>query len=519
MSASLRGRSVASVAAWTRSTLAALFRWLPIAVVVAVTALMAIQHLPRIVPFQWAILRYPFAAQGSESLIVYEAGLLARGESIYQENGPDRHGFLSGPYTPLYSIAVAATLTLTPTVYAGGRAITLVSWLVLLATLGALAWRGRDRRTGALGAVTAIVALAVFTPGVIWSVRVKPTIPALALSALGLLIVQRTYRSRRGPYFWALLPFVAAFYTKQTAVAAPAAATIFLLVHAGWRRALVFAGCGAFAGGAIFLACDLATNGQFYRHIVGDHRLPWHAQLLRNYGGLLLRDYWPLLAAGAVAALALVVARVRSVAPYYLLVTAALLPTVGVVGADHDHLIEIVLAAALAVGAALATTAPALIGAQAPTKGQRGATALRWSAYPLAALLLAQLVTGWMPDRWYAAELARPDPKVRRQLELIVTNLRGTPGDALAEDVGLLVLAGKPVPYDDPLTMAALARLGRWDQRQLLDDINNRRFSLILLPANPRTELWTPEVLAAIRANYDLKFRDVWFTWEAKRRR
>lgn len=519
MSASLRGRAAASVAARSRPLLAALSRWLPIAVIVAVTVLTALHHLPRIVPYQWAILRHPFATQGSESLIVYEAGLLARGENIYQENGPDRHGFVSGPYTPLYSIAVAATLTLTPTVYAGGRAITLASWLVLLAALGALAWRGRDRRAGALGAVTAVALLAVFTPGVLWSVRVKPTIPALALAALGLLIVQRTYRSRRGRYLWALLPFIAAFYTKQTAIAAPAAATIFLLVHAGWRRALVFAGGGAFAGGAIFVACDLATDGQFYRHIVTDHRLPWRAQLLRNYGGLLLRDYWPLLLAGAVAALALVAARARSVAPYYLLTAAALLPTVGVVGADHDHLIEIALAAALAVGAALASAAPALVGRRAPAQGPRGAVALRWSAYPLAALLLAQLVTGWTPDRWYAAELARPDPKVRRQLELIVTNLRGTPGDALAEDVGLLVLAGKPVPYDDPLTMAALARLGRWDQQQLLDDINNRRFSLILLPANPRTELWTPEVLAAIRANYDLKFRDVWFTWEAKRGR
>jgi hypothetical protein len=198
---------------------------------------------------------------------------------------------------------------------------------------------------------------------------------------------------------------------------------------------------------------------------------------------------------------------------------ALLLPTVGVVGADHDHLIELALAAALTVGVALAALAQALLARRDPSAAPLTARSATWAAYPLAALLLAQLATGWTPDPWHAGELAPPDPRTRRQLDLIVHNLRNTPGEALAEDVGLLVLAGKPVPYDDPLTMAALARLGRWDQRQLLDDLNGRRFSLILLPANPRAELWTPEVLAAIRANYDLKFRDVWFTWEAKPRR
>ena len=67
--------------------------------------------------------------------------------------------------------------------------------------------------------------------------------------------------------------------------------------------------------------------------------------------------------------------------------------------------------------------------------------------------------------------------------------------------------------------MAALSRVGRWDQAQLLDDLARQRFSLVLLPANPRDEIWTAETLRAIDANYYLKFRDVWFTYEAKRLR
>ncbi len=119
--------------------------YLLIALVVAVTLA---HHLPRVLSFQAAMLRYPFPTHGSEGLIVHEAGRLARGQSIYVANPPDAHGFVSGPYTPLYFLAVAATLKLTPTIFAGGRAITFVAWLALLALLGALAWSSAERGPG-----------------------------------------------------------------------------------------------------------------------------------------------------------------------------------------------------------------------------------------------------------------------------------------------------------------------------------------------------------------------------------
>lgn len=478
----------------------------PLVAVVAVVVVTAVHHLPRIVAFWAEALRWPYPTQGSESLMVWEAGKLARGENIYVANGPERHGFVSGPYTPLYFATIAATLKLTATVYTGARLISLCAWLVLLGVVAALVGTAAPRRAGWVAATLAVVGLAVFFPGVIWAVRAKPTIPALALATLGLLVVQRTYRSRQQLYLWALVPFVAAYFTKQTTLAAPAAAVLFLLVHAGWRKAARFVGVGLVAGGVPFALLTLLTDGQFFRHIVTDRRLAWEPQLLLNFGGLFLRDFWPLLAAATVAAVALLLARVPVVAPYFLLMAGLLVITIGVEGADHDHLIELATACALALGCGLATALP----------HRARLLPLAWVLLPL---LAAQLVTGWTPDRWYDSELRVPDEANRRQLDLIVANIRTTPGEVLAEEIGLIILADKPVPYDDPQAMAALARVGRWDQRQLLDDLNNQRFALIILPAKPRDELWTPEVLAAIAANYDLKFKDVWFTWEAKRLR
>ena len=504
----MRGAGVATGArggdAASRATRgAALVRALPALAVVAITLVVLAHAVPMILSFWAEMLRWPYPRQGSESLMVWEAGRLARGESIYVANGPERHSFVSGPYTPLYFLAVAATLRLTDTVYTGGRLIALGAWLTLLATVGALIWTLVPRRAGALGALVGVAGLATFTPGIIWATRVKPTIPALALAVIGLLIVQRSWRSPRGAYLWAIVPFVAAYFTKQTTLAAPIAATLFLLCWAGLRSALRFAIVGALGGLLPFAALTLLTRGEFFRHIVADRRLRWEPQLVINFGALFLRDFWPLLAAAAVGAAALVWLRRPSIAPFYLVCALGFVATIGVEGADHDHLIELAAASALAVGGALAVT----------LDGSRRAALVAW---PLAAILAAQLVTSWVPDRWYAAELADPLPQARRQLDLIVTNIRNTPGEVLSEEIGLNILAGKGVPYDDPQAMAALARAGRWDQGQLLDDLRARRFALVLLPADPRDAIWTPEVLAAIRANYDLKFRDIWFTYEAK---
>jgi len=98
-----------------------LVRALPALLIAAITLVVLAHAVPMILSFWAAMLRWPYPMQGSESLMVWEASKLARGESIYVANGPDRHGFVSGPYTPLYFVAVATTLRLSDTVYTGGR--------------------------------------------------------------------------------------------------------------------------------------------------------------------------------------------------------------------------------------------------------------------------------------------------------------------------------------------------------------------------------------------------------------
>ncbi|MFN8515897.1 MAG: hypothetical protein U0841_25600 [Chloroflexia bacterium] len=121
----------------------------PLVAVVAVVAVTAVHHLPGIVTFWAEALRWPYPTQGSESLMVggREAG--ARREHLRRERAR-AHGFVSGPYTPLYASprrrrhAEAATTT----VYTGARLISLCAWLVLLGVVAALVSSVAPRRAG-----------------------------------------------------------------------------------------------------------------------------------------------------------------------------------------------------------------------------------------------------------------------------------------------------------------------------------------------------------------------------------
>jgi hypothetical protein len=131
------------------------------------------------------------------------------------------------------------------------------------------------------------------------------------------------------------------------------------------------------------------------------------------------------------------------------------------------------------------------------------------------ALLGVQAVDLWrLPERAYGRR--PPSAQVTHGYANVLAFLEveGERGPVLAEDVGLLVQAGLPVAYHDPSLMAKLAAAGSWEQRPLLDEIEQRRFAFILTEVNleedpERAGRWTPEAVAAIRAHYRVLHRDI----------
>jgi hypothetical protein len=507
-----------------------------------------------------ALLRYPYPHDGLEGTLLHESALLWSGEPLYQPL--ERLRFVSAPYPPLHPLLLGLANQITgPHVFWGGRLLSLAAGLGVAALIGLIVRRaGGSWLAGLLGASLWLSA----PPVLLWATRVKPDLTALLFTSLGLFIATLSLSDRRGDketrrqggtpaanrlvsrspgllvFLLVALCFALAFFTKQTSVTAPLGTGLALLIadlrafyggkRAGYlgrlplrRRTLIYGLSYLALTLGVWWLLDLATAGQFTAHVWGLHRGEWwSAALLRKFVAL-LAPYLPA-AALALLVLARAIRSGRALVPAcYALVAPISLLGAGETGANHNHLLECLLALSICAGIAASWLAELAGSANGRELSRISGSVSLHSRYSrifaglLVVLLTVQLALAYRPQQWYVGELAPDDPPER-----YLTFLRATPGEVLADDVGLLYAAGRPLRYDDPSTMGPAAGSGVWDQSGLLQEIADHRFSAILLPLNVErdtadpTGRWTPEMLATIREHYRLAFRDTISTYVPK---
>lgn len=455
---------------------------------------------------EYALLALQYAAplDGQEGMALWEAALLRSGRGLYLPVVPSY--FVSAPYPPLHPLLLALFgHSVTPHIFWAGRVISLIA-----ALLTAFCGFGLVRHTtgSKLAGVAAGVLILAFAPIQLWALRIKPDMVGLALTIGGLWLVARwqgensvtdSSGSARSSDRWGLpsatlvaaaCAFVLAHFTKQTMLAGPLAAATFLALHQ-WRLALRWGLLYLLLLGAAWLLLDIVTHGQYTYHIWVLHKLQWSGDRFWKLASQ-LRDTWPLVILGCVCLWMCV--RRPTVVNAYLLWAPASLIGAGVVGSHHNHLLE--------TGVALA-----LAGGQAIGLGLLSGGTLR----VLAPVLVGTQLLFWrLPLPWFAGDF-EPDPRYSRYIDYV----RATPGEIMADDVGLVYAAGRPLHYDDPAAMGPAAMLGLWDQRQFVADIRAKRFSTIILAMNvfedgliDPSSRWTPEMLQAVKDAYEIKFKD-----------
>lgn len=515
-------------------------------------------------------LEYPYPRAGSEGLILYETLLLKRGGNIYAPITPG--SFISGPYPPVYYWLASAVVpnqlpdfsqpeNVTSAFYPG-RLISLLSAVLVTLILPVLVvYEGGYARYGRkavpLAVAGGLVGSAVFftLPQVqVWATRFRGDMLMIALTAGGLAcvawgsgdwgrwtddrgsvmqgeeIVTQGNRSRSMRHS-ALLALGAVFFslalfTKQTALAGPLAAGAYLLWR-DWRAGLKWCALMSLLVIVPFGFLDLATGHWFYLKMVDYHSLPLREltlQRLLTFG--FWEDQWPLI----LAAVGYLIfrgieawrfrrgdgrAKVPLLVPLFTFASFATLPTGAVIGADHNHLLMSGLALSACAGAILAALLTESV------RPLSYSTAIRVAALPALALLILYGTITSPPSGWYNPDLLPPTEEQQEQTRKIVHNVSQNPGNLFfSDDPGILALAGKETPYDDPFTMTALSLQGRWDEGRFLSMLRNGEFGLLVLScdvtANPnscRSDTATPGALDAIRAGYRVLFRDVFFTY------
>jgi hypothetical protein len=472
-------------------------------------------------PFNW-----PFQSDESESMIVAETLLLDRGVNIFGPITPQQ--FIAAPYPPLYYLLNWPFIHVLGPTFKSGRAISLLATAGVGLGIYAITWRlTRDRLAGLFGA------LAWGAIGIVgfWGALVKPDMFAVACGLGGLWWVLRAAERGQGAVWWALPFFWAAFYSKQTAIAAAVAACVWLILR-HWRTGLLFTGLYALGTAGGYLLLDLLTAGGFFYHEFTIHDLPWFAGRFVDTLTAWLETYWLLVGVGLLG-----VAAVFGRAAGALLREAGLggllrragrwdtlaAPQSGVLllgyagmgvfaaagvatlGGNHNHLLDLTTAGCLGFALALALLRRAP-GRVAPAVGA------------LVVLgLCTQVPLLYDTPHWLGHELRVPPQSVREGMDNIAQYTSNTPGPVYSTNLSVLLATDKwrlNLWTTDPFTQTHATLLGRWDESALVQAIREGRFALIILdinldnPTDAAGNL-SPGLQAAIRAAYHLDQRNV----------
>jgi hypothetical protein len=184
-----------------------------------------------------------------------------------------------------------------------------------------------------------------------------------------------------------------------------------------------------------------------------------------------------------------------------------------VAGADHNHFLP-AEAATCAVGATLlGAIFKRLALHRYPTQ------IVTWVVL---GLLIAQLAIFAVPSDRYEIEFRMYKSDEQQQLSQIIKLTAANPQALLTSEAGFFPLTAKDPNYDDLFTLTALTQKGTYDQSGLLERVRHKEFGVVLAPPGDlfddkvRSDLWTPELLAALKDGYKLLYRDVWFVYVPK---
>ncbi|MBI3971052.1 MAG: hypothetical protein HY332_07155 [Chloroflexi bacterium] len=460
----------------------------------------------------WSFVRFPHQIDYGEMPELNRAWLLAHGRQIYVDWTHPPYQMTN--YTPLYSAVAALGVVLAGPQFFTGRLISFVSALVAGVSIGVAAASLGAGRRGAL-----IAGLLYFAGHPVWHWTGLQRVDsfAVALELLGVAVFAAGWvRARRTWAVWATIPlFLAAVYSRQTVVAGAFACYGYLLSR---RPRLALAAIAVFAtvGLAILSALQMATAGWFWRHIVDGNVNRWTWERV----DLFWQPFWRLLhwafplAAGA--ALLTIARRQAQVPLLYFVASAATALTIGKIGSNVNYLLQLWAVLALLAGlttgyvehlaaralrgrwyAAFASSVPALwllVGLQqayhVPYTLERGEVhhhgpawifdRLRFIRWPLWRLdpwaAQAHALTSDFRQRYRAIPDTSDAEDARRAQEYVAR----LPGDVLAEDMVFTITTGKRI-YLQPFEFTQLAEQGDWDQRPLLEDIQHKRFSAVVL--------------------------------------
>lgn len=443
-------------------------------------------------------LLFPYPTEYGEGTVLYEGWQIAR---LYADNrAPD---YLASNYTPLYYVLVALPTLLFGPVLWFGRLLSIFATLVVGWAIYRTCRTMNVRPAFAWAAALIVPALPpVFFFGAVH----KPDMVAVALSVAALTVLSDTnvqVFTRRQIILSAGLCLLAV-YTKQSALAAPVAIGLWLLLR-DWRKGLLF---GAVLGGVgLTLAgvLQVITGNTFWLHVLTYNQQRIEAVRIVVFFFYLLTTY-PLFMMSIAVALGFCLfrstARRSSLCLWalYSFIGLGLSVSVGKVGSNINYGIEPLLGA---------TVLAAVLLGRGIARGKRWRAVLIW----LVALQLIAL--HHIPI--YADETNTPTFEQWQNGAVFSNAIRdyAAHGPVLLYDSGWSTPLGIRTELDDPFLFQQIAEDGTWDETDFVERLHNGHYGLVVVRAaalqpNEKPDIahfrdpiyLTPRMRAALLATY-----------------
>jgi hypothetical protein len=482
---------------------------------------------------------WPHPLDHEEDYVLVHAWRLAHGQWYIQPIDDPLGPYVVGTYMPVFPLLVAAVTGSAEPTLVPGRLLAMCSALACAGLLGALLVRAATPWPMAL-ALAGLFLLHRDTLKWLPLLRVDFTAWMFGLLALwgasrwNVRMCAREHNAGvRLPYAWLVLAgcaAVAAFFTKQTTLAAPAAIFVWLWLHHGVRLAATWALATAATALALMGLCQMLSPGNFFFQTVVANANVMSADQLMVWVRHFTRFTVYLMAAAAVAVLTLIWRRFQRVPDtptrissegrlcHLLMIYAFFSLTTfagsAKLGAAENYMLEPLMGLLLLVGVMIAREAARW---SMPGEGEllrrMAPTGAVWVL-----LMLHVLHLGVAPPkgsglpamprlRWGVQNAHEEDDQAARFIDNLV---RSSPADTWSERATFALRHGAPL-FLHPFINAQLAREGKWDEALAVAQIERGRFRRMIITEDVRPEAfqaadaqYTPAMRRAIQQRYEL---------------
>lgn len=457
----------------------------------------------------------PYELDYGEGIVLWQAAHVMRLASAYAPIA--QYPYIVFHYPPLYHVVSWMVSTQTGNLLFAGRLVSLVSTIGLCLTLGWTVYRSVPARASKLAAIAGAIFAGTLPCGLDnmdWALLMRVDMLGLWLTFAGLavFILGRSFATR----YAAFVLFVAAMYTKQSLIAGAIACLIVAAVL-NVRQAIKLVVFTVALGGSVMTLLVLATHGQVIRHLFlynqNTFSLRRAIRLINDNIQLTLPLvalacaclFGPVIdAARAFSRLSLVPLRARLLNNTYRLalftfaihfvISGIISLTIGKAGANGNYLLEWNMSACTLAGLLMAR----LIWGW---RTMRLVSSVAAVAYLLPLLMIAQQTVSAFRFVVPSASLRQENADNLRDSEELLQILRSAREPVMSENMTLLYQAGKQVPFE-PAIVTQLAATGMWDETPLVDMIQRKAFSVMLIHDIDDPDRYSPAVARAIKENY-----------------